>query len=173
VEIFYVDRRVLGLWPGLERFDAGTALDQRSLPDGMPILLDDAMQPVEPASGWFRALAYDSKQEKTLRAYAYIVRRLIEFLSGRGAGLLSATEGDLVADRRSRTELQEEPVGEVTWDREATVINALYGYLLGQGLLRRRPFRMTGRGGDREASNSLRSGKQREMKVGRAVPLLP
>ena len=165
MEIFYVDRRMLGLWPVPPGFDVGSTLDHRSLPDSMPILLDQAMQPVEPACGWFRALAYDGKDAKTLRAYAYIVRRLIAFLNGRGADLLSATEGDLVAYRRSRTELQDKPIEGVTWDREATVINALYGYLLDQRLVRRRPFRMTRRGGQREVANSLQTGKRREMKV--------
>ncbi|UQU67469.1 site-specific integrase [Couchioplanes caeruleus] len=165
MEIFYVDRRMLGLWSVPAGFDAGSTLDYRSLPDGMPVLLDASMQPVEPASGWFRALAYDGKDAKTLRAYAYIVRRLITFLNGRGADLISATESDLVAYRRSRTELQDKPIDEVTWDREATVINALYGHLLDRRLVRRRPFRLTRRGSQREAANSLQTGKRREMKV--------
>ncbi|GAA2530904.1 hypothetical protein [Winogradskya humida] len=154
MEIFYVDRRSRGLWPGPEGFDVRSTLDYRSLPDGMPILVDEAMQPVEPVSGWFRVLAYDGKQATTLRVYAYIVRRLIAFLDGRGADLLSATESDLVAYRRSRTELQDKPIDEVTWDREATVINALYGYLLDQGLVRRRPFRMTRRGARRGSEHN-------------------
>ena len=122
MEVVYVDRRMLGLWPVPTGFDAGSTLDHRSLPGGMPILLDEAMQPVEPACGWFRALAYDGKDAKTLRGYAYIVRRLVAFLSGHGAELLSATEVDLAAYRRTRTELQDEPIEGVTWDREATVI---------------------------------------------------
>src|SRR6266704_1201902 len=128
----------------------------------MPVFLDRQMRPVEPVCGWFRTLAYDNRQPETMRAYAYIVRRLAGFLSERGSGLLSATEADLVAYRTARTELQDHPAGEATWDREAVVINLFYGYLAAQGLIGRRPFRMTGKSGTR---STLRAGVQREMQV--------
>ncbi|MEU0482832.1 site-specific integrase [Streptosporangium sp. NPDC006013] len=124
------------------------------------MLLDERMRPVEPVCGWFRTLA-DNKQPETMRAYAYIVRRLGEFLAARGTDLLSATEADLVAYRRARTELDDRPIDEVTWDREAVVINSLYGYLIDQGLVRRRPYRMTAAG----QRNSLRSSMRREMQI--------
>jgi hypothetical protein len=40
---------------------------------------------------------------------------------------VSATEAELVAYRRARRELGEQPIDEVTWEREAVVINRLYG----------------------------------------------
>ena len=126
------------------------------------MLLDESMNPVGPVCGWFRALAYDNKQPETMRVYAYILRRLAVFLAGRGADLLSVTEADLVAYRRSRTELGDRPIDEVTWHREAVVIKLFYGYLVDEGLLRRRPFRLTGPRADR---NSLHSGMKREMRV--------
>ncbi|MGP4027488.1 hypothetical protein ACTWPP_29775 [Actinomadura sp. 3N407] len=105
-EVFYVSR------PAVSRtkcgvVDAVTLLDRLALPDGTPVALDGAMRPVEPVCGWMRALAYERKQPETMRVYAYVVRRLGEFLAGRGCDLLSATEADLVAYRRARTEVGE------------------------------------------------------------------
>lgn len=97
-----------------------------------------------------------------MRAYAYVVRRLGVFLAGRGADFLSAGEADLVAYRRARTELGDRPIDEVTWGREAVVINAFFGYLLERGVIRRRPFRLAGRRG---VSNSLDSGVRRDVQV--------
>ncbi|MER6809901.1 hypothetical protein ABT299_11530 [Spirillospora sp. NPDC000708] len=73
--------------------DVAEVLDYRSLPDGMPVLLDERMRPIEPVCGWFRASAYAGKKPETMRAYAYTVRRLAEFLVRRGIDLLSVTEG--------------------------------------------------------------------------------
>jgi integrase len=117
-------------------------LEYRSIGDGTPIFLDDQMRPVEPVSTWFRHLAVQRRDEKTMKAYAYIVRRLMEFLAERGADLLSMTEADLVAYRASRTEMQDEPVDDSTWRREASVISTLTAWLLDQGHIRRRPVRV-------------------------------
>jgi len=162
MEIFYVRRVLLPAYTAPVDFDTLGLLEQRALPDGLPLIVDDGMRPVEPLCGWFRSLAYEGKQPETLRAYAYIVRRLSVFLAARGTDVLGATEADLVAYRRSRTELGERPVDGATWDREAVVINGLYGYLLERGLVRRRPFRLVGRG---QTRNSLGSGVRRSMDI--------
>ncbi|GAA2255217.1 hypothetical protein GCM10010402_08110 [Actinomadura luteofluorescens] len=163
MEIFYVDRKQAARWPLPGGPDIAGVLNYRSLPDGMPVLLDEQMLPVEPVCGWFRALAFENKQPETMRAYAYIVRRLVAFLAERGTDLPSATEADLIAYRRARTELEDCPVDEGTWDREGVVIDRIYSYLLDQGLVERRPFRMVGSGPRRRSS--LRSGVRREMQV--------
>lgn len=52
------------------------------------------MRPVEPACSWFRHLAYLGRDpEDTLRHYAYIVLRLMEFLAERGRDLGTARRG--------------------------------------------------------------------------------
>src|SRR6266536_1983246 len=105
------------------------------------------MVPVEPLNCWLRHLAYEDKDPKTLREYAYIVRRFVAFLHARGShGLLEATESDLAAYRRSRTELQASPVGEATWGKEAQLLNQLYRWLVEHGWLRHRPLRLTHKG---------------------------
>ena len=106
----HLDSRVVGVHEVLR------LLEERAIPAGTPVFLDDrTMLPVEPLNCWFRHLAYEDKDPKTLREYAYIVRRFVAFLHARGGrGLLEATESDLAAYRRSRTELQASPVGEAT-----------------------------------------------------------
>jgi len=60
------------------------------------VFLDEtSMRPVEPLCSWFRHLAYEDKDTKTLRDYAYIVRRFVHFLQARGRDVLAATESDL------------------------------------------------------------------------------
>jgi site-specific recombinase XerD len=163
MEIFYVDRKVLPQWSLPGGPNIAELLEYRALPDGMPMFLDEQMRPIEPMCGWFRVLAYENKQPETMRASAYVVRRLAKFLAERGTDLLSVTEADLVAYRRARTELDERPVDEATWEREAVVINRFYAHLLKQGLVQRRPFRMTS-AGSRQRS-VLQSGMRREMQV--------
>ena len=49
-------------------------LEERAIPAGTPVFLEDrTMLPVEPLNGWFRHLAYEDKDPKTLREYAYIM----------------------------------------------------------------------------------------------------
>jgi site-specific recombinase XerD len=123
-------------------------LEERAIPPGTPVFLDDrTMLPVEPLNCWFRHLAYENKDPKTLREYACIVRRFVAFLHARdGRGLLEAAEPDLAAYRRSRTELQASPVGEATWGKEAQLLNQLYRWLVEYGWLRHRPMRLTHKG---------------------------
>ncbi|MFE3901274.1 hypothetical protein ACFXPY_13180 [Streptomyces sp. NPDC059153] len=140
--------------------EAVRRLDFRALPDRLPVFVDGQMRPVEPACSWFRQLAYLGRDpEDTLRHYAYIVLRLMEFLAERGRELGTATESDLVAYRRSRTELQDVPVGGSAWDREASVINSLLDWMVVQGLRRASPLRAVG------ATNPLSSGMSRDMDI--------
>ena len=53
---------------------------------------------------------------------------------------------DLQAYRSLRTQTQDKPVSDVTWAKEAGLLNQLYRWLVEQGHLRRRPLRMTRRG---------------------------
>lgn len=162
MEIFYVTRKLLPLWPQPEGFNTHAVLEHRTLRDGMPTIVDEQMRPVEPICGWFRALAYENKQPETMRAYAYIVRRLAEFLRQRGTDVLGAAEADLVGYRWARTELGERPVDGATWDKEAVVINSFYNFLLGRGLIERRPFRLVGRN---QTRSSLHTGMRRGMEI--------
>lgn len=77
---------------GVDRSLLAGALERYRLPTGTPVLLDDAMRPVEPVSSWFRSLALARRDAKSMRAYAYTVLMLLGFLLARGADLRSATE---------------------------------------------------------------------------------
>jgi hypothetical protein len=136
-------------------------LAHRAVKAGTPVLLDEvSMRPVEPLCSWFRHLVYDGKDAKTLREYAYIVRRFVHFLEARGRGLLAATESDLKAYHVLRTELQDKPVGDAAWGKEAQLINQLYEWLVRHGYLRHRPLRLTRRG-----RNPLAPRLRREMDI--------
>ncbi|MET0994659.1 MAG: hypothetical protein ABWY20_11545 [Mycobacterium sp.] len=45
-----------------------------------------------------------------------------------------------------RTQLQDRPVGDAAWAKEAQLLNQLYRWLVEQGHLRHRPLRMTSKG---------------------------
>jgi integrase len=122
-------------------------LENRAIPAGMPVFLDESsLLPVEPLCSWFRHLAYDDKDAKTMREYAYIVRRFVDFLHSRGQHLLDATESDMQAYRMTRTQTQDKPVGDATWAKEAVLLNQLFGWLVDNGHLCRRPLRMIRKG---------------------------
>ncbi|MEU1447151.1 site-specific integrase [Streptomyces mirabilis] len=122
---------------------AVSLLERRVIPDGMPVVLGPDMRPVEPLSSWFRYLAYLGRDPETMRSYAYVVLRLAEFLAWRGRDVLTATESDLLAYRRQRLEVQSVPIDPVTtWDREASTVNGLFGWLAEAGHVRHRPLRM-------------------------------
>ncbi|WP_432080632.1 hypothetical protein [Streptomyces sp. WAC 04229] len=163
MDLFFVIRARVQERPGLLGGigeEAVRRLDFRALPDRLPVFVDDQMRPVEPACSWFRHLAYLGRDpEDTLRHYAYIVLRLMEFLAERGRDLATATESDLVAYRRSRIELQDAPVGGTVWDREASVINTLLDWMVGQGMRRASPLRAVG------STNPLSTGMSRDMDI--------
>lgn len=139
-------------------------LAHRAIPAGMPVFLDEtSMCPVEPLCSWFRHFAYERKDDKTMREYAYIVRRFVHFLQSRGRDLLAVTESDLVAYHVLRTEQQDKPVGDAMWGKEAQLINQLYEWLVKQGYLSRRPLRMTRSGRNLLAPRLRRSMDIRHM----------
>jgi site-specific recombinase XerD len=136
-------------------------LTYRAIPPGTPVFLDeDSMRPVEPLCSWFRHLVYDNKDAKTLREYAYIVRRFVHFLQARGRDLLAATESDLHSYRMWRTETQNTPVGDAMWGKEAQLINQLYRWLVEHHYIPHRPLRMT-----RSGRNPLAPRLQRSMDI--------
>ncbi|MFI5687641.1 site-specific integrase [Streptomyces sp. NPDC051636] len=116
---------------------------RRLVPSGTPILLDEAMRPVEPVSSWFRSLALDRKDAKTMRSYAYSVLMLLHFLLARETDLQSVTETDLQEFRLWRQDAAEEVVGDAAWDRDWAGIESLYRYLIRIGVVARQPWRAT------------------------------
>ncbi|GAQ54902.1 tyrosine-type recombinase/integrase [Streptomyces acidiscabies] len=162
MQVFFVDRRQVervGPVPGIDLADVRELFKRRLVSDGTAIVLDSAMQPVEPVSSWLRAVARDCKP-KTSRAYAYIALRLMDFLAARGLGLLTAAETDLTEYRQWRREDQDKPISGATWDKEAAAINSFYRWAVACGHLRTRPWRSAG--GRRD---SFRSGVERDMRV--------
>jgi site-specific recombinase XerD len=145
LDLYFVKRPLVERYAeGLPEASAGAVslLDRRVLPDGMPVVLGVDMRPVEPLCSWFRHLAYLGRDPETMRSYAYVALRLADYLAFRGRDLLSATEGDLVAYRRQRLELQAVPIGPETWDRESSTVNGLFGWLRETGHLTHGPLRM-------------------------------
>jgi hypothetical protein len=122
-------------------------LAYRAIPAGTLVFLDEAsMRPVEPLCSWFRQLVYEEKDAKTLREYAYVVRRFVHFLESRGRGPLEVIESDFTAYRALRTRLQDKLVGDAMWGKEAQLLNQLYQWMFDYGHLRHRPIRLTRRG---------------------------
>ena len=69
---------------GVRLADLSELFERRRVPTGTPILLDEAMRPVEPLSSWFRVIGQRGLDVKTMRAYAYTVLMLLNFLTARG-----------------------------------------------------------------------------------------
>ncbi|MFG2987279.1 IS3 family transposase [Streptomyces sp. NPDC048258] len=74
-----------------------SAKQEQPHPDGTPVFLDSGMRPVEPFCSWFRHLAHESRGPDTMRSYAYVVSRLVDFLAARGTDVVGATKTDLAA----------------------------------------------------------------------------
>ncbi|WP_405776051.1 transposase family protein [Streptomyces sp. NBC_01538] len=149
MELHYIKPDLLDRWhPGVgpSAAEVRAMLDEGVARDGTPLFLDSQMRPIEYLSGWFRQLSMRNRDAKTMRQYAYLTRSLVHFLEDRGIDVLWATEADLTAFRRSRSELQEVPVEDRTWDRDAGVIDRLYGWLCDNGHIERRPIRLDGNG---------------------------
>ncbi|MFD8263589.1 hypothetical protein ACFV19_32920 [Streptomyces griseoluteus] len=97
MHLFFTDQRKVwkvGQVAGLSQAELSALFTRRLVPSGTPILLDEAMRPVEPVSSWFRSLALERKDAKTMRSYAYSVL-MLHFLLARGTDLQSVTEADL------------------------------------------------------------------------------
>lgn len=126
---------------GIDRSLLAGALERYRLPAGTPVLLDEAMRPVEPVSSWFRSLALARRDAKSMRAYAYTVLMLLGFLLARGADLRSATEMDILQFRQWRRTDAEDTVEVTIWDRDAAAIVSLYKHLVRIGYVRASPWR--------------------------------
>ncbi len=61
------------------------------------------------------------------------MRRFVHFLQFRGRDLLDATESDFRAYQVMRTQLQDRPVGDAAWAKEAQLLNQLYRWLVNRG----------------------------------------
>ncbi|MFJ6372628.1 site-specific integrase [Streptomyces virginiae] len=149
----------MGAVAGVSHAELSEMFERRRIPAGTPILLDEAMRPVEPVSSWFRVLGQQGLDAKTMRAYAYTVLMLLNFLAARDLDLRSVAEADVLEFRLWRRAEAEETVGEAAWDRDAAAIGRLYDYLAQVGYVGRRPWRPTGRGA------SLGSGVSRDLRV--------
>lgn len=126
MHLFFWDDQVVwkvGEVAGLGRAEVSELLNQRHLPSGTPVLLDDLMRPVEPLSSWFRSLALDGRKPKTMRTYAYAVLRFLEYLLDRGLDLRLATESDVREFRVWRRERGKATVQGSTWDKESAAIS--------------------------------------------------
>ncbi|MEU9062359.1 hypothetical protein AB0D13_26705 [Streptomyces sp. NPDC048430] len=143
-------------------------LDKQAISDGTPIYLDDeTMMPVEPFCTWGRKMSYEDLAKTTLKDYGRIMARLDVHQRKRGRDVLSATESDIVAYKRSRTQRtrpvdsaieaaatdekvpaqrQSRPVGYSAWTKESGVIDKFYAFAVSQKCLDSAPVRVAARG---------------------------
>ncbi|MFJ6355019.1 hypothetical protein ACIQKB_36880 [Streptomyces sp. NPDC092046] len=64
MQLFITDQRKVwkvGQVAALSHAELSALFARRLVPTGMPILLDEAMRPVEPVTSWFRSLALERK----------------------------------------------------------------------------------------------------------------
>src|SRR6266540_6368535 len=150
VQLFTVDSKLAGRYlddPVVSGEQVVRLLRHRAISDGTPVFLDDeTMLPVEPLCLWGRNLSYSELCASTMRDYGRIVARFAAHQAKRGRDVLSATESDLVAYRRERTQLQRRPIGTSAWGKESSLLDQLYTFLEATGHRRHRPVRMAARG---------------------------
>ena len=84
-----------------------------SLPDGMPLILDERWHPLEPWLTYFRMVSATTSKS-TVRNYGYDALRFASFLESRRTGVVDATTEDIVAYRESRLTNGERPVSSAT-----------------------------------------------------------
>lgn len=116
----------------------------RTLPDGMPVLLDERWRPLEPWLAYFRVVA-SSTGRSTVRDYAYDALRFASFLEDRGTDVVHASDQDIVAYREWRQGGNGSPVSAATWQRDVVVIRGIYQLLVQTGQIRREPWITIGR----------------------------
>ena len=127
--------------------DIAHLLERHGLLDGTPVFLDEeSMMPVPSLCSWGAYLSTGLLDEDTMRSYGRIVARLDSHLAGLGSDVLSATESDLVSYRNWRRMRQEKPIAAVTWGKEASTLDDLYGFLVEHWGLSARPVRLAARG---------------------------
>ncbi|MER5358844.1 site-specific integrase [Streptomyces sp. NPDC002785] len=162
MQLYFTNKRKVwkvGEVAGLPYAELAELFERRRLPAGTPVLLDGAMRPVEPLSTWFRSMALDRMDAKTMRSYAYTLLTLLHFLMARGLDLLSVTETDIKEFRLWRLEQAEETVEEVSFDRDSAAIGTFYKFLKDKGYIAHRPWRSAGK------RESLGSGISRDLRV--------
>lgn len=115
-----------------------------SLPEGMPLLLDERWRPLEPWLTYFRIISA-STGKSTMRNYGYDAVRFASFLESRGTDVVHASSEDIVAYRESRLVDAERPVSSATWQREVVVIRGIYRMLVQTGEIQREPWITIGR----------------------------
>lgn len=99
------------------------------MPDGTPILVDEAMRPVEPWCTFLRLYRVDLSSN-SIAAYARDALEFARFLESRGIGVLDVTEQDIVGYRAARLEAG---ISGRSWARQLVVIRALFTYLYETG----------------------------------------
>ncbi|HEY0695232.1 MAG TPA: site-specific integrase [Kribbella sp.] len=122
-------------------------LDSLPLADGAPVFLDsETMMPLEPMCSFGRYLSARDIAASTMKDYGRILARFAAFQSQRGKDLLAATETDLQAYKRTRTQLQRKPIGASAWGKESHLLDQFYAYLVKHGHRRQQPARSGPRG---------------------------
>lgn len=101
----------------------------RRLASGTPVLVDDAMRPMEPWCTFLRLYCQNLRKNSAL-AYARDALEFGKFLESRGVGVLDVCERDLVAFRKHRLG---EGVSARSWSRHLVVVRALFTYLYETG----------------------------------------
>ncbi|MCX4744509.1 hypothetical protein OG455_03070 [Kitasatospora sp. NBC_01287] len=148
--LFSVDSKVVRNHlesPVLSGEDAARLLVHRSISDGAPVYLDDeTMMPVEPLCSWGRNLSYADLALSTLKDYGRIMARFAGHQEGRGRDVLSATESDLVAFKKARTQFQERPIGSSAWGKESGLLDQFFKFAVDEKYLSQRPVRVAARG---------------------------
>lgn len=139
----FIDRR-LPASTAADDLTRETYASMSSLPDGMPLLLDDQWRPVEPWMTYFRVVG-GATGKSTVRNYGYDAFRFASFLEKRGTDVVEATADDIVAYRESRLAHAQRPVSPATWQREVVVIRGIYSLLKQTGAISREPWITIGR----------------------------
>ncbi|WP_231995201.1 tyrosine-type recombinase/integrase [Mycobacterium sp. 852002-10029_SCH5224772] len=118
-------------WTAVEQSDYQIDVDpaDRRLASGTPVLVDDAMRPMEP---WctFLLLYCQNLRKNSVLAYARDALEFGQFVESRGVGVLDVCERDLVAFRKHRLG---EGVSARSWSRHLVVVRALFTYLYETG----------------------------------------
>ncbi|MFI7356224.1 hypothetical protein ACIBTP_20030 [Streptomyces avidinii] len=150
MQLFAVDMALVRRYldsPVLTGTDAARLLELHGISDGTPVFLDDeTMMPVEPLCAWGRSMSYADLAEGTLKDYGRIMARFGAHQVERDREVLMATEADLVSYKKSRTQLQEKPIGSSAWSKESSVLDQFFAFAVEQRYLRRRPVRVASRG---------------------------
>lgn len=76
MQLFFANKRKVwkvGEVTGIGHAELTSLFERRRIPAGTPILLDEAMRPVEPVSTWFRKITLNGLDPKSMRSYAYTV----------------------------------------------------------------------------------------------------